>query len=119
MVVKTSRKPLPCDHLSFVERLRQAAAWQAKDPGYSTCFRCHLPWSAVNEKCVWHPQQSGGGFALCEACWNELGTTDARMPFYLLLPPWWASQDPSYVDQVLERMERMREAVIWTSEHDE
>lgn len=115
----TNREPMPCDDLPFIERLRHAAAWQARDPNFSTCFRCHMPWSAVTEKCVYLPGYSDGGFAICQSCWDELGTTEARIPFYLLLPPWWASRDSSYADEVEAGMERMRRAVIYTSEQEQ
>jgi len=77
-----------------------------------------MPWSAVTEKSVWHPAHPDAGFAICLPCWNELGTTEARMPFYLMLPPMWASMTPEYADNVYERIERMRKAVIYTSERE-
>jgi len=40
------------------------------------------------------------------------------MPFYLMLPPMWASMTPEYADNVYERIERMRKAVIYTSERE-
>lgn len=50
-------------------------------PGYSWCHRCRTPWKFV-EAHVTDYLKGRGCFPLCEKCWAELETPDARLPYY-------------------------------------
>lgn len=50
-------------------------------PGYSTCYRCDRPWAVVKGHTTMF-SESQGCFPLCEICWRELGTPEARWPYY-------------------------------------
>jgi hypothetical protein len=58
-------------------------------PGYSHCGRCLMPWKfADGHDTPYSP--TAGCFPLCEDCWEDLETPEARMPYYrrLILEVW-------------------------------
>ncbi len=63
--------------------LRKLLAKSAQDAmwNFGVCCRCGLPWGCVSEHTTWITE-SRGCFPLCEPCWRELGTPEARLPFY-------------------------------------
>jgi hypothetical protein len=67
-----------------VSRLRAALERLAR-PDFTYCGRCKRPWKegtiGVPEHVTWY-SESSGVFALCESCWEQLGSPEARMPFY-------------------------------------
>lgn len=70
------------DDLPFEKRRVLAYGQQHAFIGYSECSRCGLPWAVVTERTV-EIEDKGGCFAICRSCWNELGTADARIPYYI------------------------------------
>lgn len=61
-------------------------------PSFGWCLRCETPWRFVKE----HDTEFAPGralFPLCEKCWRQLGTPQARMVFYRGL---WMSWSPGY-----------------------
>lgn len=54
------------------------------NPGYSSCGRCGMPWAVVEGHSTLYSER-WGMFPLCVECWTELGTPDARLPFYRAL----------------------------------
>ncbi|MGV9002026.1 MAG: hypothetical protein ACOH18_03695 [Candidatus Saccharimonadaceae bacterium] len=53
-------------------------------PGYGGCLRCRGRWNVV-EHHVTYENDGHGCFPLCETCWTELETPEARLPFYEML----------------------------------
>jgi hypothetical protein len=75
------------------ERLVAAPKTRRQFPQHSTCGRCGLAWPA----CISHSTRyapSNACFPLCEDCWLELATPEARQPFYLAMIEWWAEMAP-------------------------
>ena len=75
--------------------MRRLRAWVERllSPGYGCCYRCRRPWTFVPH----HDTQytlSNGCFPLCEACWQELGSAAARMPYYRALWEHWLATSP-------------------------
>ena len=66
-------------------------------PGYSTCLRCDRPWKFVEPHATDY-SESHGMFPLCEKCWTQLGTPEARLPYYRELWYRWESQTPGYAN---------------------
>jgi hypothetical protein len=66
-------------------------------PGYSCCNRCERPWKFVEGHATsfneYHVM-----FPLCEKCWQELGTPEARLPYYRQLWYEWEMRHPGYVN---------------------
>lgn len=62
-------------------------------PGYSWCYRCRTPWKFVkgHDTAYEWGEINGyrypfrGCFPLCEKCWSDLGTPEARLPYYEVL----------------------------------
>jgi hypothetical protein len=55
---------------------------RALAPGYSWCLRCETPWRFVTPHYTQY-DPSRGCFPLCEKCWTELETPEARLLYYL------------------------------------
>jgi len=67
-------------------------------PGYSWCGRCKFPWKFVkSHRTDYSP--SRGVFPLCEKCWEELATPEARLPYYKELYDSW-EKDPNCWDEI-------------------
>lgn len=79
--------PTLLDHLPFEERLRAAPDEQRRHR-HSTCGRCNLPWAVVSPRSVMYSDHMGV-FALCTSCWDELGSVEDRMPYYVALVRRW------------------------------
>jgi len=76
---------------------RLAEAWQRRrQSSDDSCLRCGMPWDCVSPRDVMTSDRSGM-FAICVACWAELATAEARMPFYLLLFERWEHECPGSV----------------------
>jgi hypothetical protein len=67
-------------NMTFLQRLRMAQAVREQSPGFSHCLRCQMPWNVVDGHTLM-VTESTGMFPLCEQCWDELGTSEARLPF--------------------------------------
>lgn len=94
---------------SHGDALRAQASRRGR--GYGTCLRCDYPWSHVDGHSTQY-SNSSGCFPLCEECWQELATPEARMPFYRLLWERWRSDSPdSNGTPWPEVWEQMRAAV--------
>src|SRR4051794_25908270 len=76
--------------------------------GYSSCYRCGMPWKFTEGHATFH---SGGHacFPLCESCWAEL-TPDERLPFYERLIDDWNGKYGCPVEP--ETAQAIREAVM-------
>lgn len=73
-------------------------------PGYSWCFHCGRPWKFVKG----HTTDYGDGhgcFPLCETCWSELETPEARLPYYRVLWNSWIDSGSNLDPGVWERIE--------------
>lgn len=62
--------------------------------GFSGCKRCGLKWNAVEHHTTEYTYSSGC-FPLCVDCWDDLGTPEARLPYYLSLVRQWQSSGRS------------------------
>jgi len=60
-------------------------------PGYSACGRCARTWDIVNGHDTEY-DPSWSCFPLCEKCWGELKTPEARLPYYRELVNLWIEQ---------------------------
>lgn len=62
---------------------------RALHPGSGWCMCCGMPWAAVET----HETRYGEGFEscfpLCENCWTELGSPEARIEYYKMLIDSW------------------------------
>ena len=68
---------------------------RALSPGLGYCFRCRRPWSTRLFGVEYHETMYAsdrGCFPLCQGCWEELGSAEARLPYYRLLWELWESQ---------------------------
>jgi hypothetical protein len=75
-----------------VGRIGWAAALRHKRyrGGFGRCSRCDTPWNFVHEHSTDY-DHGRGCFPLCEECWEDLATPEARLPFYRVLwEQWWA-----------------------------
>jgi hypothetical protein len=61
-------------------------------PGYGDCGRCRTPWLFVRYHVTKYSNGSGC-FPLCQKCWRELGTPEARLPYYRDLLARWHDPD--------------------------
>lgn len=59
------------------------------EASYGRCARCRASWKFANGHDTPYSDNEGC-FPLCEACWHDLATPDARLPFYehLILDVW-------------------------------
>lgn len=77
----------PRGSVSRLKRLR-AAIERALAPGYGTCGHCGRPWKFAEGHMT--PYAQGRRcFPLCEDCWSDLATPEARLPFYRDLHRRW------------------------------
>lgn len=58
-------------------------------PGFGRCMRCVTPWRFVRGHTTEYGDHGSGMFPLCEDCWQELGTPEARLPFYRVVWEQW------------------------------
>jgi hypothetical protein len=79
------------------------------------CLRCGRTWEVngqhitpVQQEGVEYIGEPGGCFPLCEQCWSELKTADARLFYYRLLFDSWGS-DSSYRWPEIEQAVRKEE----------
>jgi hypothetical protein len=64
-------------------------------PGYGCCGHCHRTWDVVRPHYTDY-LPGRGCFALCEPCWETLGSPEDRLPFYeALLSEWDTDNDES------------------------
>lgn len=54
---------------------------RAKYPEYGTCGKCERPWNFVETHST-QCSETSGMCPLCEKCWEELKTPEARLPYY-------------------------------------
>lgn len=73
------------------ERRKIGREAQSKYPDNSWCGCCYRPWPICKEHLTdFGGRRSGGCFALCEECWEEL-TPEERLPFYKKVYELWRS----------------------------
>lgn len=86
-------------------------------PGYSHCGKCETPWKFVRRHTT-EIDNSRGCFPLCERCWQELETPEARLPFYAELWRSWVTQPMSLrspvdeADEMAADWPRIKAAVL-------
>lgn len=76
------------------QRLIVAPFLRRKHYMNGSCGRCGTPWPVAN----YHNTkfcEHGGCFPLCEDCWQELETPEARLPYYRELMKWWDETEVS------------------------
>lgn len=78
-------------NLSLVEKLKLAPMLQMQARGLGTCLRCRWPWPFCNEHSTRYEERKGM-FPLCETCWKDLETPEARLPYYVELVDMWRRQ---------------------------
>lgn len=106
--------------MDFTLPTRQARGWveQIFAPSFGVCGRCNTPWKFTKEHVtgigvpfdsfagtVGTGHYTEGVFPLCERCWQELETPEARMPYYRQLWKEWGvdgPQDPRRWDLIEE-----------------
>lgn len=60
---------------------------------YGTCGRCGESWKTAKPHSTQF-DQFRGCFPLCQPCWSDLATPDARLPFYESLVAMWRTMGP-------------------------
>lgn len=104
-------------------RRRRAKRLRLRHPGWGTCGRCGTPWACTEGHSTpyewsgyrWQPRGaiecrvSSSMFPLCELCWQELETPEARLPYYEALVLEWNAMGaerlhltPDYLMECLE-----------------
>lgn len=86
--------------------------------GYGKCLKCEKTWDVVVAHKTFDTEASGC-FPLCETCWKELETPDARLPYYWTLVNQWVqwSEDhkkeyPKETARAIHRWETISKAVM-------
>lgn len=82
-------------------RAQVAPSLRALLPEFSTCLRCEFPVVVLRTHGTMYERSenwaSGSGcFPLCEDCWIELRTPEARMPYYMKLVDTWEADKRRY-----------------------
>ena len=80
-------------------------------PHTSDCLRCQLSWRLTKEHITHYPP-STGCLPLCEHCWQELGTPEQRLPYYLRLFDSWGPEDRTKWEHNHTEWEHIRRAVL-------
>jgi hypothetical protein len=100
----------------FNLRIGSISRWFPRSFSLSWCLRCRTTWQFVE----WHSTDYGHGrgcFPLCKKCWKDLGTPEARLPYYLTMFTQWRSTahmvpDPGHLDELYEAWPSIRAAVL-------
>lgn len=73
-------------------------------PTYGACHRCQTAWCFVESHGTMYSAVEGCS-ALCEECWSELKTPEARLPYYRhLWERWNADRLPDDTDAGLAHL---------------
>lgn len=82
--------------MRYATRRIRSVVDRAQHPDFGDCYRCHLTWATAKSHTTDYIDSNvearivgAGCFPLCEDCWQELGTPEARMPFYEALMVTW------------------------------
>jgi hypothetical protein len=85
-------------------QLRQTLAKTTPHFGFGQCACCGLPWWLVLGHNVMY-SKSAGCFAICEMCFQDLGTEEA-LPFYIAALQSWRAADQTMMSaEALEQAE--------------
>lgn len=89
-------------------------------PGYGCCGRCRTTWNFVRHHTTFYTA-ADGCFPLCEKCWQDLESPEARLPFYRALWSEWLEEawrrqgaelrDPGDIRELLARWPQIEAAV--------
>lgn len=75
-------------------------------PSYGRCYKCKTTWNLVDPHITDdYPYTGSGCFPLCEKCWEELGTFDARRPYYAQLYEDWGRPDEERYKRIIAGLE--------------
>ena len=97
-------------------------------PGYGCCYKCERTWDVVSGHTTyvgqipirvkfgdgeWEEKTTASGcFPLCEECWADLKTPEARLPYYRRLVDDWAKFDRLRDTPSEQRWPAIRDAVM-------
>ena len=76
--------------MTLLHKLR-ALFERLRHPSYGCCYRCRRPWACVPHHTTRY-SRTRGCFPLCETCWAELESPEARLPYYRSLWTRWVDQ---------------------------
>lgn len=92
---------------------RKAILSRLRSPGYGWCGRCGMPWSKVKghdtsygRYCRDKESQGKGCFPLCEGCWQELGSPEARIEYYKRLVDRWIEDGCKVTEDEMQAIKR-------------
>lgn len=88
------------------------AKWKVKGDGNPNSI-ISIP--SVPNDGEWHDSIVAGGmacFPLCESCWQELGTPEARLPYYRALVDSWKQWDGQTGEKAEDRWPAIKAAVL-------
>jgi hypothetical protein len=71
-------------------------------PSYSWCMRCKWPWSLVDGHTTM-VSPTTGCFPLCEDCWAELASAEARLPYYRAAMDMWGWENWPVIEAAVIR----------------
>jgi len=84
---------------------RRAKNFLGRFVGYAECRCCHDSWNWKKPH-VTEVNEDHGVFPLCEDCWEELATPEAREPFYNELFDEWLNTAPHHIRIRIEQEDR-------------
>ena len=109
------RKPKPSPHPQMLtseqpkkkgkppgEKKRKLLNAKGNAAGFGACMHCGdtFDWKAEHQTRYSHGASgSEACFPLCEDCWQQLGTPEARLPYYDRLVNVWAAIDGPYMNR--------------------
>lgn len=73
-------------------------------PQFSSCGRCGITWNMCESHSTTY-KPGNRCFPLCEYCWKDLKTPQARVIYYEALWMTWMSQATSPLDVTLSQMQ--------------
>lgn len=80
-------------------------------PSSGQCGHCDWPWKFTKYHITNYSWKSGC-FPLCEKCWFELKTPEARMPFYRDLANSWLRSSPLDYEKIKVGWVEIQKAVM-------
>ena len=93
----------------WIKRTRLVSRWYRKKyVSESTCFRCGLPWSAVNDiHFIRFPGSNEGYFTCCEHCWQKMSLDEKVESVKDLYRKWKETPgvDPHSVGEMLHALD--------------
>lgn len=93
--------------MSLASQIRNAIG---RARGFGECLRCGGTWDHTQEHLT---EYTAGGacFPLCEFCWSDLATPEARLPYYRALVDRWINDNPESASEIEVKYQDIESAV--------